>query len=29
VPADPMVDVTQFEKVNFVMKEGKIYKRAE
>jgi imidazolonepropionase-like amidohydrolase len=29
VPADPMADVTQFEKVNFVMKEGKIYKRAE
>ena len=29
VPADPMADVTQFEKVNFVMKDGKIYKRAE
>jgi imidazolonepropionase-like amidohydrolase len=29
VPGDPMADVTQFEKVNFVMKEGKTYKRAE
>jgi hypothetical protein len=28
-PADPMTDVTQFEKVNFVMKDGKIYKPAE
>ena len=29
VPSDPMADVTQFERVNFVMKGGKIYKRAE
>jgi imidazolonepropionase-like amidohydrolase len=29
MPGDPMVDVAQFEKVNFVMKGGKIYKPAE
>ena len=29
LPGDPMADVTQFEKVNFVMKGGKIYKRIE
>ncbi len=29
VPSDPMADVTQLEKVNFVMKGGKIYKRTE
>jgi len=27
VPGDPIADVTQFEKVNFVMKDGKIYKQ--
>jgi imidazolonepropionase-like amidohydrolase len=29
VPGDPLADVSQLEKVNFVMKEEKIYKRAE
>ena len=29
VPGDPLADVTQFEKVNFVMKDGKVYKRVE
>jgi imidazolonepropionase-like amidohydrolase len=29
VPSDPMADVTQLEKVNFVMKGGQVYKRPE
>ncbi len=29
VPGDPIADVTQLEKVNFVMKGGKIYKQTE
>ena len=29
VPGDPIADVMQLEKVNFVMKGGKIYKRTE
>jgi imidazolonepropionase-like amidohydrolase len=29
VPSDPMADITQMEKVNFVMKSGVVYKRPE
>ncbi len=29
VPSDPMADITQMEKVNFVMKSGAVYKRPE
>ena len=27
MPGDPMADVSQFEKVDFVMKGGKVYKK--
>jgi len=29
VPSDPIADITQMEKVNFVMKSGAVYKRPE